>query len=57
MEGYLCDLVPIVTDADDRPIDGPIVVLDFETTGLSHAMDRIIEVGAVALETGQIGAS
>lgn len=54
MEGYLCDLVPIVTDADDRPIDGPIVVLDFETTGLSHAMDRIIEVGAVKLENGQI---
>ena len=54
VEGYLCDLVPIVTDADDRPIDGPIVVLDFETTGLSHAMDRIIEVGAVKLENGQI---
>ena len=54
VEGYLCDLVPIVTDANDRPIDGPIVVLDFETTGLSHAMDRIIEVGAVKLENGQI---
>ena len=54
VEGYLCDLVPIVTDADDHPIDGPIVVLDFETTGLSHAMDRIIEVGAVRLENGQV---
>ncbi len=54
VEGYLCELTPIVRDADDRPMDGPIVVLDFETTGLSHAMDRIIEVGAVKLEGGQI---
>ncbi len=54
VEGYLCDLVPIVRDADDRPLSGPIVVLDFETTGLSHALDRIIEVGAVRLENGQI---
>lgn len=54
VEGYLCDLVPIVRDADERPIDTPIVVLDFETTGLSHTMDRIIEVGAVKLDNGQI---
>ena len=54
VEGYLCDLPTIVTDPDDRPIDGPIVVLDFETTGLSHAMDRIIEVGAVKLEEGRV---
>jgi len=54
VEGYLCDLVPIVTDADDRPLDAPIVVLDFETTGLSHTMDRIIEVGAVKIENGVI---
>ncbi|MBR5547324.1 MAG: PolC-type DNA polymerase III [Clostridia bacterium] len=53
-EGYLCDLVPIVRDADDRPLDTPIVVLDFETTGLSHTMDRIIEVGAVKIENGVI---
>lgn len=55
VEGYLCDLVSIVQDADDRPIAStPIVVLDFETTGLSHAADRIIEVGAVKLENGQV---
>jgi len=53
-EGYLCDLVPVVTGADDRPLDTPIVVLDFETTGLSHTMDRIIEVGAVRIENGVI---
>ncbi|MDD6143342.1 MAG: PolC-type DNA polymerase III [bacterium] len=54
VEGYLCDLAAIVQDADERPIDTPIVVLDFETTGLSHTMDRIIEVGAVRLENGQV---
>ncbi len=54
VEGYLCDLPAIVTDPDESPIDGPIVVLDFETTGLSHAMDRIIEVGAVKLENGRV---
>ena len=54
VEGYLCDLVPIVQNADDRPIDTPIVVLDFETTGLSRSMDRIIEVGAVKIENGVV---
>ncbi|MEG2950059.1 MAG: PolC-type DNA polymerase III [Clostridia bacterium] len=54
IEGYLCDLVPIVKDADDHPLNSAIVVLDFETTGLSAAMDRIIEVGAVKLVDGQI---
>ena len=54
VEGYLCDMVPIVRDADNRPFTDPIVVLDFETTGLSAAVDRIIEVGAVRLVNGQI---
>ena len=54
VEGYLCDLASIVRNAGDQSIHTPIVVLDFETTGLSHAMDRIIEVGAVRLENGQV---
>ncbi|MDD6041366.1 MAG: PolC-type DNA polymerase III [Clostridia bacterium] len=54
VEGYLCDLVPIVKNADSRPLDTPIVVLDFETTGLSHAVDRIIEIGAVKMENGVV---
>lgn len=54
VEGYLCDLVPIVKDADNRPLTAPIVVLDFETTGLSTALDRIIEIGAVKMVDGKI---
>ena len=54
VEGYLCDMVPLVQDADDRPFSAPIVVFDFETTGLSPASDRIIEVGAVRIESGQV---
>ncbi len=54
VEGYLCDLVPIVQNAREQPLSAPIVVLDFETTGLSRSMDRIIEVGAVRLENGQV---
>ncbi len=49
MEGYLIDEAQIVQDADDRPLDGPIIVLDFETTGLSAANSRVIEIGAVRL--------
>ncbi|MCA9798896.1 MAG: 3'-5' exonuclease [Cyanobacteria bacterium HKST-UBA04] len=32
----------------------PIIVLDLETTGLDHRCERIIEIGAVRLEGGQI---
>jgi len=54
MEGYLCDIVPIVQDAPPMPLSSPIVVLDFETTGLSFAMDRIVEIGAVKLQAGRV---
>ncbi|NLI21209.1 MAG: PolC-type DNA polymerase III [Clostridiales bacterium] len=54
VEGYLCDLIPIVADADARALSEPVVVLDFETTGLSPAADRIIEIGAVKLAGGEI---
>ena len=54
VEGYLCDIISIVRDADDRPLSDPIVVLDFETTGLSSAVDRIIEIGAVKMKDGVI---
>ncbi len=53
-EGYLIDERPIVDDADSRPYDGPVVVLDFESTGLNTGKARIIEIGAVRLENGEV---
>ncbi len=50
MEGYLIDEAIVVEDADSRPLDSPIVVLDFETTGLYPLKaDRITEIGAVRM--------
>ena len=53
-EGYLIDERDITERADERPYDGPIVVLDFESTGLNTSSARIIEIGAVKLEKGTI---
>ncbi|MBQ1945415.1 MAG: PolC-type DNA polymerase III, partial [Clostridia bacterium] len=56
VEGYLTDEEMIVRseNEDARPLDTPIVVLDFETTGLDTRNDRIIEIGAVRLVGDQI---
>ena len=54
VEGYLCDLIPLVEEADDRSFGSPIVVFDFETTGLYASADRIIEIGAVRLVDGKV---
>ena len=54
LEGYLCDSVPLVKNADGRAIAEPLVVLDFETTGLSPVADRIIEIGAVKMQNGVV---
>ena len=53
-EGYLIDERPVVEGADKRPYDGPVVVLDFESTGLNTGKARIIEIGAVKLEGGVV---
>ena len=53
-EGYLVDDKAIVAGADERPYVGPIVVLDFESTGLNTAKAKIIEVGAVKLVEGTV---
>ena len=56
VEGYLTDEDQIVRcEAEDtRPLSTPIVVLDFETTGLDTRNDRIIEIGAVKLVDGHV---
>ncbi len=53
-EGYLTEERPIVERADERPLQAPVVVLDFESTGLNTATARIIEIGAVRLVDGTI---
>ena len=51
-EGYLIDERNVVERADERELDEPIVVLDFETTGLNTRTCRVVEIGAVRLKNG-----
>ncbi|WP_199618028.1 PolC-type DNA polymerase III [Paenibacillus alkalitolerans] len=49
------DSVPIVMQADDRPLTGSTyVVYDVETTGLSVVHNRIIELAAVKMVDGKV---
>ena len=55
VEGYLVDdLKEIVTDGKEQTLDETYVVFDIETTGFSPVTNRIIEIGAVKVENGQI---
>jgi DNA polymerase-3 subunit alpha (Gram-positive type) len=55
VEGYLVDdLKEIVTDGKGQSLDAKYVVFDIETTGFSPVTNRIIEIGAVKVENGQI---
>ena len=55
LEGYLVDdLKPIVFDSENQSLDSRFVVFDIETTGFSAVGDRIIEIGAVKVEKGEI---
>ncbi len=55
VEGYLVDdLKPIVFESKNQSLESKFVVFDIETTGFSAVNDRIIEIGAVKVEKGEI---
>ena len=55
MEAYLVDdLKDIVTNPKGQSLDDNFVVFDLETTGFSPEKDKIIEIGAVKVEHGEI---
>ena len=55
MEAYLVDdLREIVTNGRGQPLRGSYVVFDIETTGFSPIKNRIIEIGAVKVENGEV---
>ena len=56
-EGYLIDENLVVQSAVPRDVNEPIVVLDFESTGLNTQTDRVIEIGAVRLVNGTVADS
>ena len=58
VEGYFInDMLPAVKARTDAPINGRYIIFDLETTGLSAATERIIEIGAVKVENGEISES
>ena len=55
MEGYLVDdMKGIATDSRGQSLDDNYVVFDIETTGLSNLTCKIIEIGAVRVEHGEV---
>ncbi|HYH75826.1 MAG TPA: exonuclease domain-containing protein [Candidatus Saccharimonadales bacterium] len=40
-----------------RALEGPVVFVDIETNGLNHVKGRVIEVGVVRVENGQVTAT
>ncbi len=51
---FINDTIGAVTGSSDASLDGRFVVFDLETTGLSQSSERITEIGAVAVEKGEI---
>ena len=55
VEGYLVDdLQDVAVNEKGQSLDDTYVVFDLETTGFSAIKDKIIEIGAVKVEKGQI---
>ena len=55
-EAYLVDdeILAVTGAGSGQSFDGSFVVFDLETTGFSPVTDRIIEIGAVKIENGEI---
>lgn len=47
-------MLPTEARVPENPLSGTFVVLDLETTGLDYKLDRILEIGAVKLNNGEI---
>ncbi len=55
VEAYIVDdLKGIVTDSQNQRLDNAFVVFDIETTGFRPEVNKIIEIGAVKVENGEI---
>ncbi|MDO5022292.1 MAG: PolC-type DNA polymerase III [Eubacteriales bacterium] len=54
LEAYMIQMGAIVKNPTPKGLNTPIVVLDFETTGLNTREDRITEIGAVKLVDGKV---
>ncbi|MHC1721223.1 MAG: PolC-type DNA polymerase III [Clostridiaceae bacterium] len=55
IEGYLVDDGhPVVTKPENRTFEDTLVIFDIETTGFSCNNHKIIEIGAIKLESGRI---
>ena len=55
VEGYLVDdLQDVAVNEKGQSLNGTYVVFDLETTGFSPIKDKIIEIGAVKVENGNI---
>ena len=55
VEAYLVDDTrKIITNPNEQTFDDTFVVFDIETTGFSAEQDRIIEIGAVKIQGGEI---
>lgn len=51
---FVDDTVKAVFGAADTSFEGEIIAFDLETTGLSAAIDRITEIGAVRIVNGKL---